>query len=81
MMHVNLAWELRNPKDENSIVIITQSSQVLGHLERKVATVLTPIMDLLLVCSYHLQEMHSSNKLSMGKPLIEKPPHLSICRE
>ncbi len=43
MMHVKLARELHNPKDENSIVIITQSGQVLGHLERKAAAVLAPI--------------------------------------
>ena len=61
MMHVKLAREPHNPKDENSIVIITQSGQVLGHLERKAAAVLAPIMDLLpemiikwFVCSYHL---------------------------
>ncbi len=41
-VHVKLA---KNPKDENSILTITQSGQVLGHLERKVAAVLAPILN------------------------------------
>ncbi len=35
MMYVKFAREPHNPKDENSIVIITQSGQVLGHLKER----------------------------------------------
>ncbi len=60
MIHVKLAREPHNPKDESSIlVILTQSGQVLGHLERKVWICYQRCINNWFVCSYHLQKMHS----------------------
>ena len=43
MMHVYLERETHNHFDHNSIL---KSGEMLGHLERKVADVLAPLMDL-----------------------------------
>ena len=45
MMHVRLRREEFNHFDNNAIVVITTSGSILGHLERKTAAVLAPIMD------------------------------------
>lgn len=47
MMHLRLSREPHNIKDVNSILVSTELGKVLGHLQRKVAAVLPPIMDLL----------------------------------
>ena len=46
MMHVYLERETHNQFDHNSIRVVLKSGEMLGHLERKIADVLAPLMDL-----------------------------------
>ena len=48
MMHVYLERETHNQFDHNSIRVVLKSGEMLGHLERKVADVLAPLMDLIV---------------------------------
>ena len=45
MMHARLGREELNPFDSKSVLVFTFSGNVLGHLEKKTAAVIAPIMD------------------------------------
>lgn len=45
LMHVRLCRELTNHADYNAIRIVTPSGKILGHLEKKIAAFIAPIMD------------------------------------
>ena len=46
-LHVRVKREAFNPYDRNAVEVIAPSGSTLGHLERKTAAVLAPIMDAL----------------------------------
>lgn len=45
MMNVYLKREPSNVHDSNSILVMLKSGEILGHLEKKYASVLAPVMD------------------------------------
>ena len=44
MMHVVLRREPNNVKDRNAYIVATKAGVILGHLDRRTAAVLTPIV-------------------------------------
>ena len=45
LMHVRLRRDCSNPADLNAVQVRTKAGKVLGHLERKVAALVAPIID------------------------------------
>ena len=60
MMHVYLERETHNQFDHNSIRVVLKSGEMLGHLERKVADVLAPLMDLRIAIKTYVSQFDSS---------------------